>query len=74
MKDKNDNYILAASIIFLIGVILILFFGFGVHKIIIKKYFSTQSETQTVAINEHQHPVQVNDIHINLDDHNLHRM
>ena len=71
MKDNNDNYILAASIIFLIGVILILFFGFGVHKKIIK-FFSTQSETQTAAVNEH--PVQVNDIHINLDDHNLHRM
>ena len=51
MNENNDGYILIASILFLTGVILILFFGFGGHKLI-KKCFSNQSENENSADNE----------------------
>ena len=50
-KENNEEYILIASIIFLIGVVLILFFGLGLHKAI-KKFFSNQSENENGGGNE----------------------
>ena len=43
VKDGDDNYILLAAILFLLGVIIIVFFGFGGHKKV-KKCFSSQNQ------------------------------
>ena len=56
MKENNDRYILLASILFLVGVILILFFGFGGHKLI-KKCFSTQSDNENGGAADNENPV-----------------
>ena len=56
MKENNDSYIYLVTAIFLVGVILILFFGLGGHKLI-KKYCPTQSENENDNAGDNENPV-----------------